>query len=106
MMGDLESKYTIAQDFKYEGEDWWSWWIWIEGSAAYLDKVDHVVYTLHPTFPKPVRIVRDRDSKFLIKAEGWGTFRIYAKVVLTDTNEIDLTHELSLKYPDGSENVE
>jgi transcription initiation factor IIF auxiliary subunit len=105
-MNDAHPKYTIEQDFEYHGDDWWSWWLWIEGSPGDLDVVDYVVYTLHPTFPQPVRTVRDRHSKFLIKTEGWGTFRIYAKVVLKDRNAIDLTHELSLKYPDGSKNVE
>ncbi len=105
-MNNSPSKYKIAQDFHYEGDDWWSWWLWIEANPADLNEVDHVVYTLHPTFPQPVRKVRDRGSKFLIKTEGWGTFRIYAKVVLNDRNEIDLTHELVLHYPDGTENVE
>ena len=53
---------NIAQDFEYQGDDWWKWWVWIDGPKEELDQIDHVVYTLHPTFPNPVRIVRDRSS--------------------------------------------
>ena len=105
-MEAVNTKYKIAQDFKYEGDDWWSWWIWIEGTSADLDMIDHIIYTLHSTFPKPVRIINDRKSKFKLETEGWGTFTIYAKVVLKDKTEIQLEHELYLDYPDGTKNVE
>ena len=105
-MEAVNVNYKIAQDFKYEGDDWWSWWIWIEGADADLDKVDHVVYTLHSTFGNPVRKIKDRDSKFVLKTEGWGTFMLYGKVVLKNTEEIPLEHELTLEYPDGTKNVE
>ena len=70
----------IAQDFKYQGDHWWKWWIWIEAPEQDLDQIDHVVYTLHSTFPDPVRTVKDRASKFKLSTGGWGTFRVYAKV--------------------------
>ncbi len=105
-MEDINAGYKIAQDFKYEGSDWWSWWIWIEGSKEDLDLVDHVIYTLHSTFRNPVRKINDRESKFKLETEGWGTFLIYAKVVLKNKREISLTHDLTLEYPSGMKNVE
>ena len=102
-MPKANTKYKIAQDFKYEGSDWWSWWIWIEGE---LNEIDHVVYTLHSTFINPVRKIKDSSSKFKLESEGWGTFVIYAKVVLKNDEEVDLKHKLHLEYPDGTENVE
>jgi transcription initiation factor IIF auxiliary subunit len=99
-------KYTIDQDYKYEGEDWWSWWIWIEGEKSDLDQIDHVIYTLHSTFHNPVRKVTDGKSKFRLEAEGWGTFVIYARLVLKNAQEISLKHQLYLAYPDGTENKE
>ncbi len=105
-MPTTNTTYKIEQDFKYEGDDWWSWWIWIEGGKTELDKIDHVIYTLHSTFQNPVRKIKDRESKFKLETEGWGSFTIYAKVVLKNKDEISLEHDLSLRYPDGSENVE
>lgn len=92
----------IAQDFRYEGERWWRWWVWIEGPDAELDEVSSVVYTLHPTFPQPVRTATDRESKFRIETAGWGTFTIYAKVHRKDDSQVKLTHDLELLYPDGT----
>jgi transcription initiation factor IIF auxiliary subunit len=105
-MEAVNTNYKIAQNFKYEGVDWWSWWVWIEGNKNDLDKIAHVVYTLHPTFPKPVRTISDRESKFRLETVGWGTFTIYARLVLKNKEEIALEHELNLEYPDGSKNVE
>lgn len=92
----------IAQDFDYKGEDWWEWWVWIEGADAELDAISQVIYTLHPTFPNPVRTIRDRRSKFRLSTGGWGTFRIRAKVVLKSGSPIELQHELVLAYPSGA----
>lgn len=91
----------ISQDFEYEGENYWKWWIWIEGLVPELDQVHFVVYTLHPTFPNPVRKISDRSSKFRLTTAGWGVCQIYANVVLKDKREIRLEHFLKLSYPDG-----
>lgn len=92
----------ISQGFEYQQTDWWKWWIWIDGPAEELDQVDHVVYVLHPTFPNPVRTVRDRNSNFRLETAGWGVFHIYAKVIHQDGREIHLEHDLVLEYPDGT----
>ena len=105
-MSGTNIKYEVQQDYKYEGEDWWSWWIWIEGTDADLDEIDYVIYTLHSTFRNPVRKIEDRKSKFKLETEGWGTFVIYAKIVLKGGEDINLEHELHLTYPDGSVNEE
>jgi transcription initiation factor IIF auxiliary subunit len=92
----------IEQGFQYQGDDWWKWWIWLEGSPQELDRIDHVVYRLHPTFPNPVRTVRDRASKFRLDAIGWGVFTIRAQVVDKDGTTTRLEHDLVLEYPDGT----
>jgi transcription initiation factor IIF auxiliary subunit len=91
----------IAQEFEYKGEDWWVWWIWIDAPDAELDQIEQVVYTLHPTFPEPVRTVKDRMSKFRLSTAGWGAFRIQAKVVWKSGSHTKLVHELVLRYPNG-----
>lgn len=91
----------IEQDYAYEGNDYWRWSIWIDGPDAELDAVDHVMYTLHPSFPNPVRSVKDRSTKFRLETAGWGTFMIYARVVdKFGGSEKHLQHELELRYPE------
>jgi len=92
----------IQQDQKYHGDDWWSWSIWIEGDDDELDRIEKVVYQLHRSFPDPVRTVTQRKSKFKLSAEGWGVFTIYARVQTHDGSACKLSHELELRYDDGS----
>jgi len=92
----------IEQDYRYRGDHYWNWRIWIVGPEKELDQIDHVVYTLHPTFPNPVRTTADRASNFRLETAGWGTFRIYAKAVLKDGSENHLEHDLELRYPDDT----
>lgn len=94
--------YALAQDFEFKGDDWWEWSIWIDGDENELNKIKFVEYTLHPTFPNPVRIIKDRQTKFRLEAAGWGIFTIYAKAVLQNGSKIDMEHELELLYPDGT----
>ena len=92
----------ISQQFKYKGDDWWEWCVWLDGHDEDLAAVDHVVYTLHKTFPDPVRKVTDRRTKFRLETGGWGVFRIYAKVAMKDGGVKKLSHDLVLEYPDGT----
>jgi transcription initiation factor IIF auxiliary subunit len=92
----------IEQDFKYQGDHWWKWSVWIEASDDDLDGVDHVVYILHPSFPNPIRTVKDRASKFRLEMAGWGVFDVHAKVVSKNGQATKLTHPLTLCYPDGT----
>lgn len=92
----------IEQGFNYKGEDYWKWWVWLEGPDEELDAVREVTYILHHTFPKPTRKINDRGSKFRLETAGWGVFTIHAKVLKKDGTEEHLTHDLELLYPDGT----
>ena len=96
------SEYEIGQGSEYKGEEWWRWWAFIEASTEALNKIEKVIYTLHPTFSKPVQISANRDSQFRITEEGWGTFLLYASLQLKDGSTINLEQELELEFPDGS----
>lgn len=91
----------IAQDFDYKGNDWWEWSVWIDGTEPELDEISQVEYTLHPTFPKPVRTITDRPSKFRLKTAGWGVFTVYAKAAHKDGRETLLEHDLELRDENG-----
>ncbi|MEP7238065.1 MAG: pYEATS domain-containing protein [Ferruginibacter sp.] len=93
--------YKIAQGFEYKGDDYWDWWIWIEAGDTKLDKIDNVIYNLHYTFKEPVKTISTRADKFKLRASGWGTFIIYARLNFKDGSVLELEHELELFYPDG-----
>lgn len=96
----------VEQGFEYQGNDYWTWWLWIEGPDAELDAIDHVVYKLHNTFPDPVRKVKDRTSKFRLETCGWGVFIVRIRVVGKDGTPLaTLQHQLVLEYPDGKRNT-
>lgn len=76
---------------------WWEWGVYLEGSAADLDRVRCVEYTLHPTFPNPVRMVCSRSDRFLLTARGWGTFDIKIKVLLKDGSMYPMSHPLTFR---------
>jgi len=45
-----------------------------------LDKVERVVYHLHPTFPNADREVADRKNRFELRTRAWGEFNLSADV--------------------------
>jgi len=91
----------IEQDSRPKDEGYpgfalaWDWWAWIEGTTAELDKVDQVMWILHPTFPNPIRTTADRGSNFTLKTSGWGVFVLKAKVFLKSGATRQLEHLIS-----------
>jgi transcription initiation factor IIF auxiliary subunit len=73
---------------------WWEWGIYVEGAATELDRIRCVEYTLHPTFPNPVRMVCSRPDRFQLIARGWGTFTVRIKLMLKDGSIQELSHPL------------
>jgi transcription initiation factor IIF auxiliary subunit len=92
---------SIKQSAEYQADDWWKWKVWIESPSQDLDRISNVTYTLHRTFPNPVRTIKDRESKFCLETSGWGEFTIFALVEFENKELQKLTHELELRYPDG-----
>ena len=99
----MADEFTIQQWEKYEGEDWWRWAVWIEGRDEAMDMVAFVEWTLHPTFPNPIRKIHDRASKFRLETGGWGVFQIFARVQMKSGKQTKLRHHLKLNYPDGAQ---
>ena len=91
--------FAVAQSQKYEGDNWWKWSLWIEGANEDLDQIASVTYTLHSTFPEPIRTVTDRASKFQLRCSGWGIFLIPVKVHLKNGKTITLAHQLQFSFP-------
>lgn len=76
---------------------WWEWGVSVEGADFELDRIRCVEYTLHPTFPNPVRVVCDRARRFELIARGWGTFKVGIKVMLKDDSVHQLSHNLEFR---------
>lgn len=70
----------IKQSEKEVRPGWWKWSVWLDGPAAELDRIESVVYHLHPTFPQPEREVDDRASGFRLDGSGWGTFELGVEI--------------------------
>ncbi len=95
-----KNSYNAQQSFTYRGDDFWDWSVWIESDdPKKLDKIEFVTYHLHNTFYNPVRVIKDKASKFKLDSSGWGTFIIYIVISLKDKSVIELKHDLILKYP-------
>jgi hypothetical protein len=90
----------IKQEAVSAGDDWWRWSVWLDGPAEELKKVDHVVYTLHPTFPSPVRKIKDGSSQFRLDSAGWGEFEINVEIVPKEGRSRKLKHWLKLSSPE------
>lgn len=81
------------------GDDRWDWTVFLIADDKTLDDIHHVDYTLHPTFPDPVRRVSTRGTSpgkgFFLSSNGWGTFTIGIRVTFKDGEVAALTHTLT-----------
>ena len=89
----------IAQDYKYLGDDYWHWSVWIEGPARELNQVKSVTYNLHPSFRNPVRRIDSRQDNLRLESAGWGAVTLYATTLDKDDSTQRLQHDLVLRYP-------
>jgi len=76
---------------------WWEWGIYVKGTPAELKQIRCVEYTLHSSFPNPVRLVCTANNRFLLTARGWGTFKVPIKVMLKDGSIRELSHQLEFR---------
>jgi hypothetical protein len=96
----------LASDTKFIGDGTnlrsWEWSVWLESPAEDLSTVHHVVYTLHPSYETPVRMVTNRSPRFELSDVASGRFSVRARVVKSDGSEARLETDLSIKYqPSG-----
>ena len=93
----MENMITINQSSTREGENYWSWSVWIDAPDAIIKKIDMVEYILHPTFPNRVRRIFTKENNFKLASKGWGEFMIYIKIYVTNTEKpIRKNHYLTL----------
>lgn len=102
---NTSSKDTSKPRLKAGFGGWFSWTVYIETDPKEFvsEKIDHVVYYLHPTFAESTIAVT--TPPFRLSSSGWGEFVIKLDVVLKDNKKRKrLSHHLTLLS--GSDNGE
>lgn len=79
---------------KLDGTGRWDWTVYIDTDPYTLSTIRCVEYTLHPTFPNPVRRECNPTTGFAHSTNGWGTFEIKVKIMFRDGSTKYLTHML------------
>ncbi|MEM7019224.1 MAG: pYEATS domain-containing protein [Pseudomonadota bacterium] len=78
---------------------WWEWTIFLKGDMEALEEVKCVEYTLHETFPNPVREVcgpNDGEHPYSLTTNGWGAFEVKVKIYLKNGRIRNIKHQLKL----------
>jgi len=75
---------TVGNTSKAAADGRWDWTVYVTGPPATLNQIQCVEYTLHPTFPNPIRRVcargKDPQKAFPLSSNGWGEFNIKVRV--------------------------
>jgi len=74
--------------------------VFVKAERPVLDRIQCVEYTLHPTFPNPIRRVctpGNPSQAFALSANGWGTFTMKVRVFFRDKSVQQLQYNLVLK---------
>ncbi len=72
------------------------WRVFVDEPAEILDQIDEVEYVLHPTFPQPYQVRRNRQDKFALETAGWGEFKLLITVKFKDGRQERAKYSLSL----------
>lgn len=104
-----QQRITTANSSRYIGDGRWAWTVYIQAPAATIASIRCVEYTLHPTFPNPVRSVCKAGSGpefFPLPTDGWGTFQIPIKIQFRDGHTQALTHQLHFDAPRAQQRLD
>jgi transcription initiation factor IIF auxiliary subunit len=93
---------SAANTAAYAGDGRWNWSAYIQASPEALRRIRCVEYTLHPTFPEPVRrvcAIGNAAHPFALSSNGWGVFEIGIRVMFNNGEERLLRHMLRFETP-------
>lgn len=79
------------------GNKRWDWTVFIDPQSHDLGQIKCVEYTLHPTFPDPVRTVCQLgrlEQPFSLRSNGWGTFQIRIRLLYRNGSIHQTSHTL------------
>ena len=66
------------------GRPYYHWRVFVDESAAVLDRIRFIEYTLHPTSPQPHQTVERPTDGFALEGNAWGEFRILVDAFYKD----------------------
>ena len=76
---------NVAKSIEQQGEYmYFRWKAFVDEPDEVLDQIESVEYLLHPTFPEPYQVRKDRASKFSLQTAGWGEFNLTTTVNFKD----------------------
>lgn len=95
----------VGKKGRYE---WYDWEVFVDEDEETLNKIEHVEYLLHPTFPFPRRVEHNKQSKFALKTRGWGEFTIKATIFFKDGSKERVSYELDFQkqWPEPERTIE
>lgn len=76
---------------------WYKWKIFVDEQPGIINEIESVTYVLHPTFPNPIRIVTDANSKFALEESGWGSFTMLIRTNFKNGEEFEIDYFLDLE---------
>jgi len=86
---------TITNTSSYMGGGRWAWKVFVDADAETLQRIECVEYTLHSTFPDPVRrVCNQAKTRFALSTNGWGTFTIKVRIEYRDGRSDLREHQL------------
>ncbi len=92
-----------AENVAWEIRDrWWKWKLFVGvPDTLTLDRIQHVRYKLHPTFPNPEVTILESgaapERAFQLLGYGWGTFEVPIEVVFKSGERMRLSHTLRFR---------
>jgi len=80
----------------------YQWKVLVNEDESVLDTIESITYLLHPTFPDPLRIIKNLESNFALESSGWGEFDIQITIKFKNDKETKQTYHLDLgkEWPD------
>jgi transcription initiation factor IIF auxiliary subunit len=87
--------YSMLTSEKY-GDRFYDWCVFVDEDSAVINSVKSIEYTLHPTFPDPVRVIDDKSSRFALYSAGWRIFPIQIRITYEDGAESLTSYQLRL----------
>jgi transcription initiation factor IIF auxiliary subunit len=93
------ANYSMLTGQRYD-HDWYDWCIFASGDPVDVQLVKAVEYTLHPSFPEPVRTISDVGHRFGLASNGWGSFTARIRVIFANGKEEFTSHLIELE-PDN-----
>ena len=93
-----QESISASNTSRYVGGGRWDWTVFLRASTTVLSQIQCVEYTLHPTFPNPIRRVCDRGKEsqpFALSSSGWGVFTIPVRIFFRDGKEQRLEYRLT-----------